>query len=144
MQLHETYPRAQPGGIGVSFRILIVDDEPQIRDILRKIIDRHENWTVCGEAADGVQAIDKAAELKPDLILLDISMPNLDGLSALPRIREQCPDSGIVILTLHESLDMARASSAAGAWGYVAKSLAATALVPEIEKVEAALTFPRK
>jgi len=128
----------------VSFRILIVDDEPQIRDILRKIIDRHENWTVCGEAADGVQAIDKAAELKPDLILLDISMPNLDGLSALPRIREQCPDSGIVILTLHESLDMARASSAAGAWGYVAKSLAATALVPEIEKVEAALTFPRK
>jgi two-component system nitrate/nitrite response regulator NarL len=128
----------------VSFRILIVDDEPQIRDILRKIIDRHENWIVCGEAADGLQAIDKAAELKPDLILLDISMPNLDGLSALPRIREQCPDSGIVILTLHESLDMARVSSAAGAWGYIAKSLASTELVPEIEKVEAALTLPRK
>jgi len=128
----------------VSFRILIVDDEPQIRDILRKIIDRHKNWIVCGEAADGVQAIDRAAELKPDLILLDISMPNLDGLSALPRIREQCPDSGIVILTLHESLDMARASSAAGAWAYIAKSLASTELVPEIEKVEAALTLPRK
>jgi CheY-like chemotaxis protein len=136
--------RGRAGRIEVSLRILIADDEPQVRSTLQKIIERHEGWVVCGEAADGVQAIEKAAELKPNLILLDISMPNLDGLSALPRIREQCPKSEILILTLHESLDMARASSAAGAWGYVAKSLASTELVHAMESVEAALASPRK
>jgi DNA-binding NarL/FixJ family response regulator len=126
----------------VSLRILIVDDEPQIRSILQKMIERHEGWMVCGEASDGVEAIEKARELKPDLILLDISMPNLDGLSALPRIREQCPSSEILMLTLHESLEMARVSSAAGAWGYIAKSLASTELVPLMETFEAALAPP--
>jgi two-component system, NarL family, nitrate/nitrite response regulator NarL len=126
----------------VPFRILIVDDEPQVRNVLRAIIERHEGWVVCGEAADGVQGIEKAGVLQPDLILLDISMPNLNGLSALPRIREQCPDSGILILTLHESLEMARLSSAAGAWGYLAKSLASTELVPLMETVETALALP--
>ena len=128
----------------MSLRILIADDEPQVRDALQKIIQRHRGWAVCGEAVDGVEAVEKAAELKPDLVLLDISMPNLDGLSALPRIREQCPRAGVVILTLHESLDMARVSSAAGALGYVAKSLASTELIPVMESVEAALTLPRE
>ncbi len=66
--------------MAVSFRILIVDDEPRTRSIVQKIIQRHEAWIVCGEAADGVEAIKRARELKPDLIPLDISMPNLDGL----------------------------------------------------------------
>ena len=121
--------------------VLIVDDEPQIRNILRNMIEEHEGWVVRGEAADGIEAIEKAAELKPDLVLLDISMPNLDGLSALPQIREHSPDAAVLILTLHESLDMARLASAAGASGYIAKSLAASELVPEIEKVEAALAI---
>lgn len=128
----------------MAFQILIVDDEPQIRNILRAIVEGHEGWEVCGEAADGLEGIQKAGELKPDLILLDISMPNLDGLSALPRIREHCPDAAILILTLHESLEMARISSAAGAWGYIAKSLAATQLVPVMESVETALALPRE
>lgn len=126
----------------MAFRILLVDDEPQIRNILRTIVEGHEGWEVCGEAGDGLEAIQRAGELHPDLILLDISMPNLDGLSALPRIRESCPDAAILILTLHESLELARVSSAAGAWGYIAKSLAATELVPVMESVETALALP--
>jgi DNA-binding NarL/FixJ family response regulator len=127
--------------MAVSFRILIVDDEPQIRSVLQKMIERHQGWIVCGEASDGVEAVKRARELKPDLILLDISMPNLDGLSALPRIREHCPDSGILILTLHESLEMARICSAAGAGGYIAKSLASTELIPVMETLEASLAL---
>lgn len=125
-------------------RILIVDDEPQIRNVVRTIVEGHDGWEVCAEAGDGVEAIQKAGELKPDLILLDISMPHLDGLSALPRIRESCPDAAILILTLHESLEMARVSSAAGAWGYIAKSLAARELVPVMESVETALGLPHE
>ena len=108
------------------------------------MIEKHEGWVVCGEAVDGIEAIEKAAELKPDLVLLDISMPNLDGLSALPQIREHSPDAAILILTIYESLDIARLASAAGASGYIAKSLAASELVPEIQKVEAALATVRE
>lgn len=128
----------------MSLRILIVDDELRIRNILQAMIERHGGWAVCAEAADGVEAIEKAAQLGPDLILLDVSMPNLDGLSALLRIRENSPKARILILTLHESLEMARISSAAGACGYVAKSLASTELVLVIETIEAAMAIPHE
>jgi len=126
----------------VSFRILIADDEPHIRTALRRIVESHEDWMVCDEAADGLQAVEKAGALAPDLVLLDVSMPHLDGLSAIPRIRERAPDAGILILTLHQSLDMARMAAAAGAWAYVAKSLAATELVPTIEAFRVAASTP--
>jgi two-component system, response regulator PdtaR len=124
----------------MSFRILIADDEPQIRHLIRKLVEKHEGWDVCGEASDGLEAIEKAAALEPDLILLDISMPKLDGLSAAPRIMEASPQSAILILTLHQSLDMARMASSAGAVAYVAKSLASRELVPAIEAYEAVAT----
>jgi two-component system, NarL family, response regulator NreC len=124
----------------VPFRIMIADDEPHIRSALRKILESHEDWTVCGEAADGVQAIEKAEELHPDLILLDISMPHLDGISATPQIRKRVPRAGILILTLHESLDLARRAASAGAWGFVTKSLASTDLVPMIEAFQASVS----
>jgi DNA-binding NarL/FixJ family response regulator len=126
----------------VPFRIMIADDEPHIRSALRNIVEKHEDWTVCGEAADGLKAIEKAEELHPDLILLDVSMPNLDGLSATPRIREKAPNTGILILTLHESLDLARMAASAGAWGYITKSLAGSDLVPTIEAFQAAAALP--
>jgi DNA-binding NarL/FixJ family response regulator len=128
----------------VPFRIMIADDEPHIRSALRNIVERHEDWTVCGEAVDGVKAIEKAEELRPDLVLLDISMPNLDGISATPRIREKVPGTGVLILTLHESLDLARMAASAGAWGYVTKSLASSDLVPTIEAFQAATSLPPK
>jgi len=124
-------------------QILIADDNPLVRYGLRILLQRHEGWTVCGEAADGLEALEKAARLKPNVILLDISMPKLDGLSALPLLREKVPDSEVIILTLFESLDIARTAASAGARAYVAKSLLVTHLVPAIEKLELTGNLPR-
>ena len=119
-----------------ALRILIADDNPLVRCGLRIIIERQEGWTVCGEAADGLEALEKAASLKPNVILLDISMPKLNGLSALPLLRKKVPDSEVIILTLFESLDIARTAASAGARAYVAKSLLLTDLVPAIEALQ--------
>ena len=121
-----------------SLRILVADDKPLVRYGLRILVERHDDWIVCGEASDGLEAVEKAANLKPDVVLLDISMPKLDGLSAVPLIREKIPDSDIVILTLHESVDMARIAADAGARAYITKSRLSTELVPAIEALRSA------
>jgi DNA-binding NarL/FixJ family response regulator len=116
-----------------SLRVLIADDNDMVRCGLKMLIEQHEGWTVCGQAVDGRDAIDKAVDLKPDMILLDITMPRLDGLSALPLIRQKSPASKILILTVHHSLDLARIAAKEGASGFIAKSLVWRDLVPEIE-----------
>jgi DNA-binding NarL/FixJ family response regulator len=121
-------------------RILIADDNPLVRCGLRMLIERQEGWSVCGEAADGLEALEKATSLKPDVILLDISMPKLDGLNALPMLREKVPDSEIIVLTLLECVDLARIAAEAGARAYVTKSLLMTDLVPTIEALQRAET----
>jgi DNA-binding NarL/FixJ family response regulator len=123
----------------MSLRILIADDNPLVRSGVRILVEAHHGWIVCGEAGDGIEAIEQAVHLKPDLVLLDISMPKLDGLDAAPMIREKVPSLGIIILTLHQSLDFARIASGAGAWGYVTKSLISTELMPTIEAFESAM-----
>ncbi len=119
-----------------ALRILIVDDNALVRSGLKMLIELHEGWTVCGQAEDGCDAIDKAADLKPDMILLDIFMPRLDGLSALPLIRQKAPASKVLILTMHYSLDLARIAADEGASGFISKSLVWRDLVPEIEALE--------
>jgi DNA-binding NarL/FixJ family response regulator len=114
-------------------RILIADDNELVRCGLKMLIEQHDGWTICGQAADGREAIDKAVDLKPDVILLDISMPHLDGLSALPFIRQKAPKSKVLILTVHQSLDLARIAANGGASGFIAKSLVWRDLVPEME-----------
>jgi DNA-binding NarL/FixJ family response regulator len=121
-----------------SLRILIADDKPLVRCGLRILVERHDGWIVCGEAADGLETVEQATNLKPDVILLDISMPKLDGLSAMPLIRATIPESDIVILTLHESLEMARIAASAGARAYITKSRLSTELVPAIEALQSA------
>ena len=121
-----------------SLRILIADDKPLVRCGLRILVERHDGWIVCGEAADGLETVEQARNLKPDVILLDISMPKLDGLSAMPLIRATIPESDIVILTLHESLEMARIAASAGARAYITKSRLSTELVPAIEALQSA------
>ncbi len=120
-----------------SLRILIADDKPLVRSGLRMLLERHQHWMVCGEATDGFEAVEQAEALRPDVILLDVSMPKLDGLMAVPLIREKLPDAAIIILTLHQSLSMARIAARAGARAYIAKSLLTNHLVPAIESLQA-------
>ena len=121
----------------VPLRILIADDHALVRLGLRILLERHQDWMVCGEAGDGAEAVEQAISLKPDLILLDISMPKLDGLTAVPLIREKVPNAAIIILTLYESIEMARIAAYAGAAAYITKSLLTKDLVPAIEKLQA-------
>ncbi len=118
-----------------SLRILIADDNPLVRSAIRLLLESHPDWIICGEAANGFEAVEQAAALKPDVILLDIAMPELDGLTAVPLIRQRAPETQIIILTLHESLDMARTAALKGATVYIAKSLITDALVPAIESL---------
>jgi DNA-binding NarL/FixJ family response regulator len=114
-------------------RILIADDSPTVRAGLKLLLQYHEDWTVCGEAEDGNDAVKKAAELQPDVILLDISMPAMDGLSAAEIIRRDAPDSEILIVTHFESLDLARYAAQAGVRAYITKSRIGTDLEKAIE-----------
>jgi two-component system, NarL family, response regulator NreC len=126
----------------MPLRILIADDNPLVRYGVRFYVESHGGWIVCGEAGDGIETVEKAVSLKPDLVLLDISMPNLDGIDAATELRQKLPGLGIIIVTLHESIDLARVASRAGAWGYVTKSLVSTDLLPTIEAFESTKFLP--
>src|SRR5438046_4068245 len=102
-------------------RILLVDDHPLTRSALGGLLRQH-GFEVAGEAADGEEAIARAGELHPDLVLLDLSMPGLDGLSALPRLREAAPSCEVVVLTASGEEENLLGAIRAGAAGYLLKS----------------------
>ena len=102
-------------------RLLIVDDHPLTRDALASLLGQH-GFTVIGEASDGTEAVELSRSLQPDLILLDLSMPGLDGISALPRLHEVAPRSEIVVLTASETQENLLGSIRAGAAGYLLKT----------------------
>ena len=102
-------------------RILVVDDHPLTRDALASLLTQG-GFEVVGEAADGVEALDLALELQPDLVLLDLSMPGLDGLAALPRLRAAAPGCEVVVLTASGTEENLLAAIRAGAAGYLLKS----------------------
>ncbi|HST16128.1 MAG TPA: response regulator transcription factor [Gaiellaceae bacterium] len=104
-----------------AMRILIVDDHPLTREALAGLL-QHNGFDVCGQAAGGEDAIKLAGELQPDLVLLDLTMPGLDGLHALPRIRKAAPSASVVVLTAAEDEDNLLAAIRAGAAGYLLKS----------------------
>jgi len=105
----------------VAERILLVDDHPLTRSALAGLLTQH-GFDVVGEAEDGGEAIDRAAELAPDLILLDLSMPGIDGLTALPRLREAAPSCEVVVLTASGTEDNLLGAIRGGAAGYLLKS----------------------
>jgi DNA-binding NarL/FixJ family response regulator len=105
----------------VAARILIVDDHPLTREALSSLLAAH-GFDVCGSASDGAQAILEAARLRPDVVLLDLSMPGLDGLSALPRLRQAAPDTEVVVLTASGTEENLLAAIRAGAAGYLLKT----------------------
>ena len=102
-------------------RILIVDDHPLTRDALAGLL-AHNGFDVVGQAGSGEEAIARARELRPDLVLLDLSMPNMDGLTALPKLRDAAPDAEIVVLTASEEESNLLGAIRAGAAGYLLKS----------------------
>jgi DNA-binding NarL/FixJ family response regulator len=105
----------------VAERILLVDDHPLTRSALAGLLTQH-GFDVVGEAEDGGEAVDRAAELAPDLILLDLSMPGIDGLTALPRLREAAPSCEVVVLTASGTEDNLLGAIRGGAAGYLLKS----------------------
>src|ERR1700688_1180118 len=102
-----------------AFRILVADDHPIFRFGLSSLLGSHENWEVCGEAADGKQAIEKCRQLKPDLLILDICMPRLNGVDAARQILRNNPEQRILVLTDVDSEQVIRDCLEAGVRGWV-------------------------
>jgi len=105
----------------MSERIIVADDHPLTRDALASLLGRN-GFDVVGEAADGAEAIELASSTQPDLVLLDLAMPGMDGLTALPRLRAAAPDCEVVVLTASGTEDNLLAAIRAGAAGYLLKS----------------------
>jgi PAS domain S-box-containing protein len=116
-------------------RVLIADDHEVVRKGVRSLLLTQRHIDVCGEAVDGRDAVEKAKLLHPDLVLMDISMPNLNGLEATREIRSIFPETEVVILSQHETTQMAEKALRAGALGYVVKSSISKNLFAALEKV---------
>ena len=122
-------------GEPAAFRVLIVDDADDIRALLRLKLDREDRFEVVGEAIDGLDAVEKARELQPHLVLLDMAMPRMDGLQALPLIRAAVPGVRVIVLSGFNQGTLEREALAAGAVRYIVKGVSMSQLVDEIEKV---------
>jgi DNA-binding NarL/FixJ family response regulator len=121
-------------------RILVADDHEVVRKGLCALLQTH-GWQVCGEAIDGRQAVDKTRELKPDVVILDIGMPNLNGLDATRQILRNNPDQKVLVLTITDTDQVVRDVLQAGARGFVLKSDAARDLVAAVEAIMQHRTF---
>ena len=107
----------------MAVRILIADDDASIRRLLRRLIENHADWTVCGDALNGRDAIGKAAQLTPDVIVLDLAMPEMNGLQAAREISCKRPDLPMLLLTVQNvSKELTRQAAHAGFRGAVSKS----------------------
>src|SRR5580765_7182277 len=122
-------------------RILIADDHEVARRGIRSLLESHPGWEVCAEAKDGRDAVELAATTKPQLVLLDIGMPNLNGLEAARQILAASPDVAILILTMHYSDNVVREVLRAGARGFLLKSDAGKDLVAAVEALQLQRTF---
>jgi DNA-binding NarL/FixJ family response regulator len=120
---------------------VVADDHEFVRRGIRGLLGAQRGWKVVGEAANGREAVEKATKSKPDVAIVDISMPDLDGLQATRQIREVTPGTSVVILTMHESDQMVRRVLEAGALGYVLKSDLAAQLVKAVKAVSAGKLF---
>jgi DNA-binding NarL/FixJ family response regulator len=116
-------------------RVLVVDDAANLRELLTVLLDVEDDFEVVGTAADGVQALEKAQSLNPDIVLLDLAMPVMDGLQALPGLRERLPDARIVIFSGFEHEALAREALAAGADAYIEKGTSVMQLVARLRQL---------
>lgn len=116
-------------------RVFITDDHAVLRAGLRMLLDAEPDMEVIGEAADGREACQKVVEMKPDVVLLDVTMPQMNGLEALQKIVAQAPQSRVLILTMHNDEGYLRSALAAGGAGYVLKQAADSVLLSAIRVV---------
>ncbi len=124
-----------------SLRILVADDHDILRRGLKQLLTSHAGWQVCAEARTGREAVSLAEEHKPDIVVIDISMPDLNGLEAARRIRKALPKTGIIILSLHFSDQLVKDIVEAGARAYVMKADADRDLVNAVEALSNHRTF---
>jgi two-component system response regulator NreC len=118
-----------------SLRILIADDHEVVRDGMRALIEHEPGWEVCGMATNGQEAVDSAKKLKPEIVVLDMTMPELDGLTALRQIKQALPNTEVVIFSAHHSEDVIEQLFDAGAKSYIQKSDAGRHLVTAIKSL---------
>ena len=116
-------------------RILVVDDFEPFRQFVRPILRKRLDLQVICEVSDGLEAVQKALELKPDLILLDIGLPTLNGIEAARQIRKLVPEAKIIFLSQEASTDLVQEVLGLGAWGYVVKARARSELLAAVEAV---------
>ena len=117
------------------YRVLVVDDVTEIRFLLREVLALSGRFVVVAEAGDGIQAIEEAGRHLPDLVVLDLSMPRMDGLEALPKILQSSPDSKVVVLSGFEERRLGRVAMERGASGYLEKGVHPQNLVEELLRV---------
>jgi DNA-binding NarL/FixJ family response regulator len=116
-----------------KIRILIVDDNPILREGLKLVLSQSPTFDIVGEAANGIEAIDSVEKFHPDLVLMDLSMPSLDGMAATKEIKKQWPETKILILTIHKSSEYMTAAKEAGADGFITKDSSQLELIQSIQ-----------
>ena len=121
-------------------RVLLVDDHSLFRSGIRSLLQRHADFAVVGEAADGVEGIKRAKQLKPDVVLLDLHMPGMSGVETLQLMRQDCPDTAIIMLTVSEESDDLALAMRAGARGYLIKNIETDYLLRAIRRAAAGET----
>jgi DNA-binding NarL/FixJ family response regulator len=124
-----------------ALRVLIADDHEVVRKGIKSMIEGHQGWQVCGEAADGRDAVAQSHSLTPDVVVLDVSMPVLNGLEATRQILKSRPATKVLILSMHETEQVVQQVLEAGAKGYLFKSDAGRDLVSAVEALEQDKTF---
>jgi DNA-binding NarL/FixJ family response regulator len=125
----------------MKLRILVADDHEVVRRGLCALLQSRPDWEVCGEASDGREAVEKTLDLKPEIVILDIGMPNLSGLEATRQIVRASPQIKVLILTLHDSDQIVTEVLGAGARGFLLKSDAARDLVAAVEALRRGKTY---
>jgi DNA-binding NarL/FixJ family response regulator len=119
----------------MSVRILVVDDHAVVRRGVRSLLESHEGWEVCGEAMTGRDAVTQSLRLRPDVVVMDLSLPELNGLDATRQILKALPDTEVLVLTMHHSEECARDVLQAGARGYVLKADADENLIAAVDSL---------
>lgn len=125
----------------MALRILVADDHAVVRQGICSLLKSNPGWEVCGEATDGRQAVEMAKSLKPDMVILDIGMPALNGLDATRQILADSPDQRVLILTMSDSEELVREVLRAGARGFVLKSDAVKDLVAAVQALQSRRPF---